>query len=251
VIHMSGSKNLRVVVFCLDFETVRFLKPIKHYRADKVIMLYKAKRKAYREFKKEIERQMDKGVKYEAIETTIWDFGPCLKELLVILKNEKKEGNHVYVNLTGTPAYSAAAMVACMMFDGTPFFAPVKEFTNDSSIFFLNARPVGVSSDVKDPLELPTFHLEAPNVDVIRGLHVWKERKEKGLLTTDTKVIEDFEKEGLMEKVHDNRGRVTQKAKMQYRRRFLEKWLSEKWVEPKERGKYELTDYGKVVVEVF
>jgi len=38
---------------------------------------------------------------------------------------------------------------------------------------------------------------------------------------------------------------------MQYRRRFLEKWLSEKWVEPKERGKYELTDYGKVVVEVF
>ena len=95
------------------------------------------------------------------------------------------------------------------------------------------------------------FHLDPPKVDVIRALRVWKDRKEKGWVMTDTAIIEDLEKKDLMKKVHDNRGRVTQNAKMQYRRRFLEKWICEKWVEPVGRGKYELTDYGRVVVEVF
>jgi ribosomal silencing factor RsfS len=30
-----------------------------------------------------------------------------------------------------------------------------------------------------------------------------------------------------------------------------EKWLKNQWVEQYERGKYRLTDYGKVVVDVF
>jgi hypothetical protein len=54
-----------------------------------------------------------------------------------------------------------------------------------------------------------------------------------------------------MKDVRDDRKRVTQKAKMLYRRRFLEKWLKEQWIEPSGRGKYELTEYGRVVVEVF
>lgn len=41
------------------------------------------------------------------------------------------------------------------------------------------------------------------------------------------------------------------KAKMQYRRRFLDKWLKKQWVRQTERGKYRLTEYGEVVVEVF
>ncbi len=47
------------------------------------------------------------------------------------------------------------------------------------------------------------------------------------------------------------RHKVNKNAKMQYRRSFLEKWLKKQWVEQYERGKYKLTEYGRVVVEVF
>ena len=249
---MPGSQNLRVVVFCLGFETVKVLKPLEFYKADRAYMLCMTKAPGYKAFKKEIERQLkDKPIEFLAIETTVYKFSDCLKELYRILHMEKEAGNHVYVNIFGTPAYSAAAMVACMMEDAVPFFAGTKEYTIGPEKFFVKGKPMGYSMEVYDPLELPIFHLEPPNKEVIKALRLWKKRKDKGWIMTDTAIIEDLEKEGLMEKVHDNRGRVTQNAKMQHRRKFLEKWLSEKWVEPKERGKYELTEYGMVVVEVF
>jgi hypothetical protein len=253
VIYMSGSQNLRIVVFCLGFETVKVLKPLEYYKADRAYMLCMTKAPGYKAFKKEIERQMKgKAIEFLAIETTVYKFSDCLKELYKILHMEKEAGNHVYVNIFGTPAYSAAAMVACMMEDAVPFFAGTKEYTiPDPKEYYVKGRPMGISREDYDPMELPIFHLDPPRVDVIKGLRLWKKRVEKGWVLTDTAIIEDLEKNGLMKKVHDNRGRVTQNAKMQYRRRFLEKWLSEKWVEPIERGKYELTDYGKVVVEVF
>ncbi len=108
------------------------------------------------------------------------------------------------------------------MEDAVQFFAGTKEFTIGPENFFVVGRPCGISKEVWDPMDLPTFHLEPPKEDMIRALRVWKE---KGLLTTDTKVIEDLEDNGVMKDVHDDRGRVTQKTKMLYRRRFLERWL--------------------------
>jgi hypothetical protein len=253
VMIMSGMKNLRVVVFCLGFETVKVLKPLEHYRADRAYMLCMTKAEGYRAFKKEIERQLKRtAIEFLEVETTVYRFSDCLKELYTILHLEREAGNHVYVNIFGTPAYSAAAMVACMMEDAVPFFAGTKEYTiPDPKMYYVDGKPMGISKEVYDPMELPIFHLKPPEKDVIRALRVWKRRKESGWIMTDSAIIEDLEKEGLMEKVHDKRGRVTQNAKMKYRRGFLEKWISERWVKPAGRGKYEITEYGKVVVEVF
>jgi hypothetical protein len=251
---MPGLQNLRVVVFCLGFETVKVLQPLEYYKADRVYMLCMTKAEGYKTFKKEIERQLKgKPIEFIAIETTVYKFSDCLKELYKILHMEKEAGNHVYVNIFGTPAYSAAAMVACMMFDSVPFFAGTKEYTiADPKKYYVKGKPMGISREVWDPMELPTFHLEPPKEDVIKALRAWKERKDKGWVMTDTAIIEDLEKLGLMKKVREKGGRkISQNAKMLYRRRFLEKWLKNRWVKPIERGKYELTDYGMVVVEVF
>ncbi len=70
----------------------------------------------------------------------------------------------------------------------------------------MKGKSIGVSREVWDPMELSIFHLEPPKEEVIRALRVWKE---KGLLTTDTKVIEDCERERLMKDVHGDRGGVT------------------------------------------
>ena len=117
--------------------------------------------------------------------------------------------------------------------------------------YYIDGKPVGRSIEVDDPMELPTFRLESPGEDIVSGLRVWKEIKEKGWLTTDTRGIEALDGQGLMKDAHDERGRVTQKAKMLYRRRFLDKWMENGWVEAVGRGKYALTDYGEVAVEVF
>ena len=249
---MPASKNLRVVVFCLGFETVKVLDPIAFYKADRVYMLCMTKTEGYKAFQKEIARQMKKKpIEFLEVETTVYQFADCLKELYQILQVEREAGNHVYVNVFGTPAYSAASMVACMMHDATPFFSGTKEYTIGAENYFVKGKPMGISKAVYDPLELPTFHLESPDEKVVKALRVWKKRKDQGWITTDTKIIEDLEADGLMKDVRDDRRRVTQKAKMLYRRRFLEKWLKKQWVEPAGRGKYELTEYGKVVVEVF
>ena len=140
-----------------------------------------------------------------------------------------------------------------MMEDAVPFFAGTKIYTiSNPKKYYVNGKPMGISSEVWDPMELPTFHLEPPKSDVIEALRVWKNRKDKKHIMTDSAIIEDLEKNGLMQDVYEKgRKKVSQNAKMQYRRRFLEKWLDKQWVELKERGRYELTDYGQVVVEVF
>jgi hypothetical protein len=239
-------------MFCLGFETVKVLAPLDYYKADRAYMLCMTESEGYKAFQKEIRRQMKKKpMEFIEVETKVYLFSNCMKELYRILALEKDAGNHVYVNVFGTPAYSAASMVACMMHDATPFFSGTKEYTVGPEKFFVKGRPMGISKEVYDPLELPTFHLDSPDMEVVKALRIWKKRKDKNWVMTDTAIIENLEKVGLMEKVHDNRKRVTQNAKMQYRRRFLEKWIEEKWVELKGRGKYDITNYGKVVVEVF
>ena len=148
---MPAQKNLRVVVFCLGFETVKVLKPLEFYKADRAYMLCMTKAEGYKAFKKEIERQLkSKPIEFFAIETTVYMFSDCLKELYKILHMEKEAGNHVYVNIFGTPAYSAAAMVACMMEDAVPFFAGTKEYTiPDPKKYYVNGKPMGISKEVK------------------------------------------------------------------------------------------------------
>ncbi len=251
---MQHSKNLRVVIFCLGFETVKVLQPLDYYKADKAYMLCMTKGKGYKIFRDEVVKQIKKKeVEFVEKEMIVYKFADCLKELYRILQEEKGAGNHIYVNIFGTPAYSAAAMVACMMKGAIPFFAGTKKYTiEDPKQYFVKGKPVGISSEVWDPMELPIFHLEPPKEDVIEALRVWKNRKDKKHIMTDSAIIEDLEKNGLMQNVYEKgRKKVSQNAKMQYRRRFLEKWLKKQWVEQYERGKYRLTDYGDVVVEVF
>ena len=45
--------------------------------------------------------------------------------------------------------------------------------------------------------------------------------------------------------------KISYKAKMGYRRKFLDRWIANKWVQRTDRGKYEITEFGKVAVEVF
>ncbi|UCE38959.1 MAG: hypothetical protein JSW00_06970 [Thermoplasmata archaeon] len=255
---MPGSKNLRVVVFCLGFETVKVLKPLEYYKADRAYMLCMTKAEGYNAFRKEIERQLKgKLMEYIAIETTVYKFADCLKELYKILHTEKEGGNHVYVNIFGTPAYSAAAMVACMMEDAVPFFAGTKEYTiPDPKEYYVGGRPMGISREVYPPMELPIFSVNPPPKNLVRALLVFREKKEKKHSTTYKAMIDALEPLDLMERKEDMKGKKKPKNKVQsdkmfYRRHYIDKWIKRGWVEEDKDGGLGLTDAGVMVTEVF
>ena len=246
-----SKKDLRIVVFCLSLEIQKPLKAFEYYKPDRVYMLGMTKGKTFADFKVEIEKQMPDFFEYIYMETTVYKFTPCLNELLKILRQEREYGNHVYIDITGPPSYSAAAMVAAMMEEATPFFSGTKEYTVSEKAYYDGDTPVGLSKEVYNPLELPTFALKRPEDNLVRGLAIWKEIHDKGGLMTDTRIIKALGEEGLMEDIYDDRDRVTQNAKMKYRRGFLDKWIEKGWVQSVGRGKYEITEYGEVAVEVF
>jgi hypothetical protein len=241
----------RVLVFCLSMDVQKPLKAFEYYRPDKAFMLCMTGNDMYKDYKVEIESQIPPGVSYQSIEVKVYDFKVALAELLRILREERKSGNRVYVDLTGPAGFSSAAMVASMMEDGTPFFSGTKDYTLDYKEYYEGKRPVGISKSVYDPYELPIFSLERPDDDLVHGLAVWSELHEKGGLMTDSRVIKSMETAGLMSDIFDERMRVTLKAKMRYRRHYLDKWLQKGWVRAIGRGKYEITGAGSVAVRVF
>lgn len=248
---MVVRSNLRVLVMCLTYEVQKPLKAIEHYRPDKIYLIAMTRSKAYQEFKKEIEFHIPETIEYTPVETTVYKFQDTLKEVLTILKKERLEGNHTFVDITGPPAYSAAAMVGCMMEGAQPFFCGTIEYLIPPEAYFKEGRAIGISTAVHEPFELPTFNIERPEDGLVKALQVWNEIKENAGLTTDTRVIKALADKGLMTDVYDERDHVTQNAKMKYRRRFLDKWLEKKWITQAGRGRYELTEAGSVALKVF
>jgi hypothetical protein len=254
---MPTERDLRVVIFCLNLEVAKTVEPVKHYQPDKVYMFYLIRSKIYRDFQKEVERvlAMDK-MRPIAVEAEVWDFAPVLKNLVEIIKAERGKDNKVFVDLHGPGAWSAAAMVACMMEGGTPYFAKTTEHAIDERKVYYDrkGRPRGTVSAVAEPERIETFKTPEPDAEDVRGLKVWLEllsRTTTGKLR-DSDVVTKFAEVGLMDDIHEaGETKVSQSATMMYRRGFLEKWIANGWVRQKGRGRYELTDYGKVVVEVF
>jgi len=250
---MSSPTNLRIMVSCVTFETVKILDPIKHYRIDRAYLLYYGRKPVYEAFLEQVQKELKKNnIQEERVEVEVYLFRPVLKEMLAILKMEREAGNHVYVNIAAGPAaFSSAAMVACMMERAIPVFVGTREYTVDAKHYFIDGKAVGMTKATYPPSELPLFHLEPPPEKEVKALRAWKSVKDAGGITSDTRIIKKLEQEGLMKDIHDELGKVSQKAKMMYRRRYLDKWKERGWIEPIGRGRYQLTEDGKVAVEVF
>lgn len=261
------AKDQRIVIFCLSLETIKVYKAIEHYGADKAYMLYWATKSPYPEFKKEIISHFKgQGWELEPIEVRTYDFSPTLAKLMSIITSKENGSARFYVDITGTSAYSAAAMVACMMTPAEPFFISTKEYTlQDPEAFFVDGKPFGMSLEVGDkPMELATFPVEQLSEKEVRGLREWRAIKESGVLPTYPRVIRALDRKGLIElrdkegkllTLTDEKGRLNSelrhRASMYYKRNFLEKWVDQGWLVKDKEGEYNLSGQGKVVTEVF
>jgi len=247
--------NLRVVVSCVTFEVAKVVKPLEYYKADHAILLHWGGRDPYTRFIAEVRARIEAlGIPLEEREVMIMDFASVMKEVRSVIKEERGRSNHVYVNIgAGPQVFSSAAMIACMMEGAIPFNAPTKQFTVPFEEFFEGGRPVGIARDVYDPKEIPVFAMSPPDQDLIRGLSIWIEATGRAGSRSTREVMASLVGSGLMDDIYedDRRMRISQGALMRYRRNYLEKWESLGWVRKGARGKYSLTDQGRMMIDIF
>lgn len=249
--------NLRVIICCVSFETVKVLDPIRYYRADRVHIIHSGKKAPYIHFFNHVRNVIEsEGIECEDHDIYYANFTDVMKTVRAIIIKEKEEGNHVHVNVgAGPQIYSSAAMVASMMEGAVPFNAPTEEFSvkDPEKVFFKDGKPVGNASKVKDPVEIPTFEVKAPDPDLIKGLRIWLDVTSKYRSLSTTEVMKELEENGLLEDIWDDerRKKRSQSALMRYRRNFQDKWEELGWIEKDSRGKYSITEQGRMMLEIF
>jgi hypothetical protein len=249
--------NLRVVVCCVSFETVKILDPIRYYRADRVHLIHSGKKPPYIDFFNHVKEELERrDILWEDHDIYYANFTDVMKTVRGIIRKEKEEGNHIYVNVgAGPQIYSSAAMVASMMEGATPFNAPTEVFTvrDPESVFFDNGKPIGNALKVKDPVEIPTFEVKAPDQDLVKGLGIWLDVTDKYKSLSTTEVMRELERNGMLEDIWEDerRRKRSQSALMRYRRNFQDKWEDLGWIEKDSRGKYSITEQGRMMLEIF
>jgi len=251
---MPPLSHQRVVIACVSFETVKVVEPCRHYKADKVYLLHKGDRPPYDAFVKEVKRQLEEA-KIECVEKKfdIFKFPPVVNTVVKILKEERANGNHVFVNIgAGPQLFSAGALVACMMEGGTPFNVGVEDYmVTNTRLYFEGDRPVGLAKKVYPPFPLPEFRLKPPRDDLIKGLSVIKKMISQGAILSSPNIIGRLKDEGLMDKIHDRGEHVGQSAIMRFRRNFLDPWTKSGWISKEGKSKLNITESGNLMLEIF
>jgi hypothetical protein len=250
----AAPRKLRVVIFCLGIETVKHISPLRYFGADKAYMLYLEKKPLFKVFRKEVADQANRILKEPLVEAEVkvYDFAATMAKIISIIRKEKALENIVYLNLDGPPNYASAAMISAMMEDCETFYTPTQDhLITDVKMFQDNdGKLVGLAREVKDPVMVPKFQLRMPDEDIVRGLRVWKERRDKNCLMSDAKMVEALRDKGLMGK-HNSEKDASQKAKMYYRRHFVEEWEYLGWMVKSGKSRYAITQKGEVAIQVF
>ena len=273
---VSGKKD-RVVISCVTFEVAKIVEPIEYYEATRVHLLNTSKEgDIYREFLDEVCRRIGEYSKKTQIikhvtqydgdgnyDFNVSDFSSVMREILCIIQGEVEEHGEnnveIYVNISaGTSEYSAASLIASMMFHGStlPFTVSAEEYTVSKDkvreIYFENGVPVGQTKSCKTPRALSTYHIDRPDRDKVLALSVMKDQIEKGdscaakmmQILHEKNLFEDYSKK-------DYNNKPEQKDIMRYQRNYIDFWLDNKWVEKQSKRRYKITELGEEVLSIF
>ena len=250
----SIPRNLRVIISCVTFETVKVVDPALYFKADLVYILHKGIKHPYDQFVNEVERQLEKkNIKYRSEMVDIFRFQPLMSKLIEIIREEKSKGNNIYVNIgAGSTMYTAAGLIASMM-EGCMTFnvGTDQHMVKDYSIYFDGDKPVGLAKTVHDPFPLPDFKLEKPDQEQVETFKIWKKFTESKGFRKTKDLVKVLEEDGIMENVKDKNGRVKHSSIMEFRRYYLNNWIKHDWIEKSKKGRYEITDQGRMIIEIF
>lgn len=284
-------KPENIMVMCSVFETVKLVEPLRfikretgnvsrayivHYITDTNPNSGSIYREFFNEVVTQVEKELGDRDRINEVIVEVFEFEPLLRALLCILRKEVKNGNNVFVNISGgTSEYAAAAVLACMMAkndigpkDGSSVIPEIRPFSvrNEISgwtvpawklreLYYVDGRPVGQASAVQDPVDLPTFTLPTPDQQLLLGLEVLSGHLNRvpRKSTSDRSMVTALKEKGLEKLIKDDRttNDVGQREIMNYRRNFKSKWNEKGWI-IKDDGRISgLTEQGTLMLRLF
>lgn len=254
MISMTYKSDLRVVISCVTFDTVKIVEPVKYFRADRVYLVHKADKEPYIDFLNEVISQLDQlDIENISVLSDVNKFDVLMPDIIGILKKETGDGNRVFVNIeAGSAIFSSAALIASMMYGAVPFnVGTEKHMVEDyRSYYDENGKPVGLAKSVREPYLLPGFDLERPPEKLVRGLKIWNDVRSRFGNRKLKETISAMEEEGLLTDCME-RNKVTHSGQMQFRRKYLLKWIERGWVNKNEDNNYDLSTNGKMILKIF
>ena len=181
-------ENLRVHIAAVGFEVDRIVIPIIKLKADKVYIISKRgedrARSCVESVIDSLQKQLNLGNNLLEFQVDIYDLIENLNVLFKIFSKENK--NHIYVNCSGgSKIQSIAGMMACMMFNGTPYYIEPEKYS------FVHLVKGPMTTGVKKIMDLPNYKIEYPKPKIIEALKILNNYP-KGINKKDfIKILED------------------------------------------------------------
>ena len=241
--------NLRVHIAPVGFQFKRITEPLIKMRADKVYLLTFAPNDEASNFLERVKKELKSEygiINMKEVYVDLWDPFACLEAMRKIMTDEKKQGNHVYVNVsTGTKITAISGMLSCMLWNGTPYYARVA--------YPKQKKPEPPPSEiVDDPQVLPVYDIRMPRAEhlLILGL-----LKSKGGKMRKAQLIDFLVDRGIIAPKAELRGEFTEAAKHSQLRSLLDP-MREEWkfvtVEASgRRSEVTMTDQGETALRIF
>ena len=205
--------NLRVHIAPVGYEFRRVTEPLIRMQADKVYLATYDKDDAVSDFFSEIKKELAKNYAHiQVIEIflDVWDLYTCIEKFHDIIT--KEEGNHVYVNVsTGTKITAIAGMLACMMGDAQPYYAPV-------SYPIMEVKKMS-TEHVEESKLFPTYEIKQPKPEFISILNLLQ--KNNGVMRK-AMMIEKLEGSKMIRKTDEKGNDLSSSAKHSQLRALLD-----------------------------
>lgn len=210
---------------------------------------------------KVIKKKKIKKLLVEDVNRTVYDFQEMLKVIFSIMTEERsspfKNKNPIYVNISaGTSEFSAAALIASLMFENIIVFSvPTDEYTikneNEKLYYDEKGKFIGLAKSVKDPRPINSFKVPCPDIYDILALRKYSENS----FPSATRMIKILEEDNLWrkpgEETPDPKKDALVNKKMRFQRQFIDKWMKDGLIEREGRGKYSLTAHGKFAIDTY
>jgi hypothetical protein len=177
-----GAPHGRIHIAPVGFEVERVTEPLEADRADRVYLLTRAEHDAAAPFVEEVTRRLRRAswpVEVRVVRTDLWDVFHALASLRAIFDAEGRTDRNardvvpLRVNVsTGTKITAIAGTLACMLWNGTPYYAQV------SRAWYSDRTPrVGEVHDVVERVEpVGVYELRAPARELVEVLEALERR---------------------------------------------------------------------------
>jgi hypothetical protein len=250
-----GAPHARVHVAAVGFEVERVVAPIEADRADRAYLLTRAERDAAAPFVDEVARRLRAAawpVEVRIVRTELWDVFHALASLRAIFEAERRVERNardvlpLRLNVsTGTKITAIAGTLACMLWNGTPYYAQV------SKAWYSDRTPrLGKVTDVVERVDpVSVYELRSPAAELVEVLEALGRR---GGSLRKHELIREL---GLDRPGHDAGRPPSPQAQHGRLRRRLDplerRWGFVRTESPGPRARVQLTDQGRLALALF